>query len=102
MCKGFAGMTGTPIFDDAQARHLNQPDLYLAKVDGALDPNCKSRRSGTKRRSDGSSKSDASLQIPEMRTSEKNKAQSERKENARKAEKLNFQQKKFDNLKTAN
>ena len=66
-------MTGTPIFDDAQARHLNQPDLYLAKVDGALDPNCKSRRSGTKRRSDGSSKSDASLQIPEMRTSEKTK-----------------------------
>ena len=71
MCKGFAGMTGTPVFGDAHAYHLNKPDLYLAKVDGALDPNCKSRRSGTKLPSDGSSKSAASLQIPEMRTSEK-------------------------------
>ena len=71
MCKGFAGMTGTPVFGDAHAYHLNKPNLHLAKVDGTLDLNCKSRRSGTKLRSDGSSKSVASLQIPEMRTSEK-------------------------------
>ena len=81
MCKGFAGMTGTPISEDAHPRHLNQPDLYLVKVDGALDPNCKSRRSGTKLRSNGSSKAAASLQIPEIRTSEKQKTQGERNEN---------------------
>jgi len=73
MCNGFAGMTGTPILEDAHPRHLNQPDLYLFKVDGALDPNCKSRRSGTRLRSNGSSKAAASLQIPEIRTSEKQK-----------------------------
>ena len=71
MCKGFAGRTGTPIFEDAHPRHLNQLDLYLVKVEGALDPSCKSRRSGTKLRSNGSSKAAASLQIPEVRTSEK-------------------------------
>ena len=73
MCKGFAEMTGKPIFEDAHPRHLNQPDLYLVKVDGALDPNCKSRRSGTKLRSNGSSRAAASLQIPEVKTSEKQK-----------------------------
>ena len=45
----------------------------LVKVEGALDPSCKSRRSGTKLRSHGSSKAAASLQIPEVRTSEKQK-----------------------------
>ena len=45
----------------------------LVKVEGALDPSCKSRRSGTKLRSNGSSKAAASLQIPEVRTSEKQK-----------------------------
>ena len=45
----------------------------LVKVEGALDPSCKSRRSGTKLRSNGSSKAAASLQIPEVRTSTPNK-----------------------------
>ena len=73
MCKGFPGMPGTPIFEDANARHLNQPDLYLAKVYGTLDSKCKSRGSGSNRRSDGSSKSAASIQIPEVRTTENHK-----------------------------
>jgi len=73
MYKGFPGMTGTPILEDAHARHLNQPDLYLVKVDEALDSNCKSRRSGTKLGSNGPSKAAASLQLPEIRTSEKQK-----------------------------
>jgi len=73
MCNGFAGMTGTPILEDAHPRHLNQPDLYLFEVDRALDPNCKSRRSGTKLRSNESSRAAASLQIPEITTSEKQK-----------------------------
>ena len=73
MCKGFARKTGTPIFEDAHLHHLNQPDLYLVKVDRALDPNCKSRRPESKLHSDGSSKAAASLQIPEIRTSEKQK-----------------------------
>ena len=59
--KGLCGRTGTPIFEDAHPRHLNQPDLYLVKVEGTLDPSCKSRRSGTKLRSNGSSKAAASL-----------------------------------------
>jgi len=66
MCHGFAGMTGTPILEDARPRHLKQPDLYLFKVDGALYPKCESRRSGTKLRSNRSSKAAASLQIPEI------------------------------------
>ena len=61
----------------------NYTDLYLVKVDGALDPNCKSRRSGTKLRSNGSSKAAASLQIPEIRTSKKQKTQGERNENGK-------------------
>ena len=35
ICKGFAGITETTIFEDAQARHLNQPDLYLITLDEA-------------------------------------------------------------------
>jgi len=73
MCNGFAGMTGTPILEDTHPCHLNQHDLYLFKVGGALDPNCKSRGFGTKLRSNGSSKAAASLQIQEIRTSEKQK-----------------------------
>ena len=81
MCEGFTGKTGTPIFEDAHPRYLNQPDLYLVKVDGALDPNCKSRRSGTKLRGNGSSRAAASLQIPEVRTSKKHKVNEKKTEN---------------------
>ena len=38
MCRGFVGKIGTPIFEDAHPRHLNQPDLYLVKVDGPWIP----------------------------------------------------------------
>ena len=71
ICKGFAGITETPIFEDAHARHLNQPDLYLVTVDEAPDHICKLRRSGTKLRSDGSSKTATLFQMPDIRTSEK-------------------------------
>ena len=71
---------------DAQARHLNQPDLYLLTVDEARDPICKSRRSGTKLRSDGSSKTATSFQMPDIRTSEKtNHKVNEKKTGKRKA-----------------
>ena len=38
ICKGITGITGTPIFEDAQLRHLNQPDLYFATVKGLWTP----------------------------------------------------------------
>ena len=71
---------------DVHARHLNQPDLYLVTVDEARDPICKSRRSGTKLRSDGSSKTATSFQMPDIRTSEKtNHKVNEKKTGKRKA-----------------
>ena len=45
ICKGPARITSKPIFEDAQP--ANQPDLYFATVEGALDPNCKWVRLGT-------------------------------------------------------
>ena len=87
MCKGFAGMTGTPVLGDAHAHHLNKPDLHLAKVDGALDPNCKSRRSGTKLPRDGSSKSAGHSKSRKCRTSEK----TNHKVNEKKTESLKVQ-----------
>ena len=47
ICKGFAGITGTPNFDRAHSRHRNQPDLYFSTVDGALASNCRSIKPGT-------------------------------------------------------
>ena len=71
---------------DAHTRHLNQPDLYLVTVDETRDPICKSRRSGTKLRSDGSSKTATSFQMPDIRTSEKtNHKVNEKKTGKRKA-----------------
>ena len=53
-------------------RALSQPArLVLVTVEEARDPICKSRRSGTKLRADGSSKTAASFQMPDIRTSEK-------------------------------
>ena len=46
-------------------------DLYFCMVEGALDSNCKWRRSGKSLRKDGSAKEFASLQIPDWRTSKK-------------------------------
>ena len=60
--------------------------LVLVTVDEARDPICKSRRSGTKLRSDGSSKTATSFQMPDIRTSEKtNHKVNEKKTGKRKA-----------------
>ena len=69
--KGFAGITGTPIFDRAHSRHRNQPDLYFSTVDGALASNCRSIRPGTMSLKEESDNEAASSQIPELRTSER-------------------------------
>ena len=68
--QGLAGMTGTPILEDAHLIHVNLSDFYLDTVEGALDPSYKWRRPGTKRRSDRFCNRVASGQILEKRTTE--------------------------------
>ena len=66
ICKGFAGITGTPIFDRAHSRHRNQPDLYFSTVDGASASNCRSIRLGTMSLKEESDNEAASSQIPQQ------------------------------------
>jgi len=70
ICKGFAGITGTPNLDRTHSRYRKQPDLYFSTVDGALASNCRSIRPGTMslKESDNAA---ASSQIPELSTSER-------------------------------
>lgn len=71
ICKGFAGITGTPNFNRAHSRHRNKPDLYFSTVDGALASNCRSIRPGTMSLKEESDNEAASSQIPELSTSER-------------------------------
>ena len=71
ICKGFPGLTKTPIFDKAHLRYRSQPDLYFSNVDGALVPNCRSMRPGIMSLNEELVNEAASSQIPELRTSER-------------------------------
>ena len=71
ICKGFPGITETPIFDRTHLRYRNQPDLYFSTVDGALASNCRSMRPGIMSLNEQSVNEAASSQIPQLRTSER-------------------------------
>ena len=71
ICKGFPGLTKTPIFDKAHLRCRSQPDLYFSTVDGALAPNCRSMTPGMMSLNKELVNEAASSQIPELRRSER-------------------------------
>ena len=71
ICKGFPGLTKTPIFDKAHLRYRSQSDLYFSTVDGALAPNCRSMRPGIMPLNEELVNEAASSQILELRTSER-------------------------------
>ena len=71
ICKGFPGLTKTPIFEKAHLRYRSQPDLYFSTVDGALAPNYRSMRPGIMSLNEELVNEAASSQIPELRTFER-------------------------------